>query len=162
MLLRAMTYKQLYHRMDKGPAGRSKGLTSNYDSAVAEDTIVFVTFSKVDGRPYFEYVKFMELPTGMKNKNEIKKFLSNVDIKVFCTCPAFKYYCAYTASKKGVNTGDPDTGKKERRPPTVRKPQGPACKHLGNVLRILPFNWNKIIDDLASFNEDMILEELGY
>jgi len=163
MIITSYTYSQLLTKLDSGPNSRSKGIVTHYNSAVNEDTLVFATISKSKGRAgrtYYQYVKFTELPDKMLSNREMKKFLAGVDIKLFCTCPAFKYYCAYTANRMKALQDSPDGSAINTSTPTIREPQGPACKHLANVLRILPFNWNKVIKDLGAFMEDRIIDEV--
>lgn len=68
------------------------------------------------------------------------------DIEVWCNGTAFRMWgWAYITSEL-----DAKWGKKEKRFPKVRNPslKGSVCKHLENVLRVLPFHAPDIVRDL--------------
>lgn len=68
-----------------------------------------------------------------------KKCMFNADVKVSCTCKAFKYWGSdYIVS---LSKYDAKYGSPEVRAPNVRNPKqyGAVCKHLQNVLNVLPW-----------------------
>ena len=89
------------------------------------------------------FVKDRSLWVANKTKVDFrklsKKFMNKVDIQLFCSCPAFKYWGpAYILS---LDKYDAHYTRKEERPPSVRNPKryGAVCKHLDRLLKVLPF-----------------------
>lgn len=70
-------------------------------------------------------------------------------LRVHCNCKAFRYYYAYTASKKGFGLYP------ELRPAEIRNPgnKGGICKHLHHGLQFLGGNHAKIAAQLKSYHE---------
>lgn len=67
-------------------------------------------------------------------------------IKIHCDCPAFRYYYAYAASKKGFGLYP------EIRPSNITNPKkkGGICKHLQVALNLLGTNHSHIASQLKS------------
>jgi hypothetical protein len=85
-----------------------------------------------------------------------KEVSTNADIQLSCTCKAFKYYgpdYILSLSQYNAKYGDP-----EHRPPNIRNPKqhGAVCKHLHNLLNVLPW-WNTT---MASWLRDNWTEEI--
>jgi len=89
-------------------------------------------------------------------KKLARKFLDIVDVELSCSCPAFLYWGpAYILSLGKYNakyTHD------EKRPPKIRNPKqyGAYCKHIQNLMRVLPF----YIDTIMKWFEDFYSEEI--
>lgn len=80
---------------------------------------------------------------------EKARLLLRDQLKVHCNCPAYRYYYAYTATKKGFAL------KKELRPSKVtnRKKTGAVCKHLNVTLRWLGGQYSKMASELKAYYE---------
>ena len=85
-----------------------------------------------------------------------RQFLDQVDIKLSCSCPAALYWGSdyiLSLNKYRAKYGDP-----ENRSPRIRNPKqyGAVCKHMHNVLRVLPFYVTTITKWLTQFyNKDI-------
>ena len=85
-----------------------------------------------------------------------RQFLDQVDIKLSCSCPAALYWGSdyiLSLNKYQAKYGDPET-----RSPRIRNPKqyGIMCKHMHNVLRVLPFYVTTITKWLTQFyNKDI-------
>ena len=103
------------------------------------------------GVVYDEWVRLVDLEeliqkfSGTKKPLEIIRMALEGNIEIHCTCPAWKYW-----GFQHIGTRDDYAIEKEPRFPKVRNPQllGSVCKHLDNVLFILPFQNTKIYKDL--------------
>ena len=70
-------------------------------------------------------------------------------LKVHCDCPAFRYFYAFTADKKGFGLYP------EVRPSNITNKEGKGglCKHLHLVLQYLPTQSQKIAGELKAYYE---------
>jgi hypothetical protein len=80
-----------------------------------------------------------------------RQFLDQVDIKLSCSCSAALYWGSdyiLSLNKYRARYGDPET-----RSPRIRNPKqyGAVCKHMHNVLRVLPFYITTITKWLTQF-----------
>lgn len=85
-----------------------------------------------------------------------KEVLNHVDLQLYCSCPAFKYWGSdYITS---LDRYDAKFGEPERRPPNIRNPKqyGILCKHLHSLMNTLP--WYNTT--LATFLRDYYTEEI--
>ncbi len=85
-----------------------------------------------------------------------KTLLAKADVQVFCSCPAFKYWGPnYILS---LAKYDANAGPGENRPPNVRNPKqyGAVCKHLQNVLNVLPW----YLTTMAKWLKDFYSEDI--
>lgn len=151
-LLLEVTYKQIRKKTDPKSKTRSEILSSDFLSLNKQGTVFFETESGtypgtgLYWRQTIKLVDFKEALTG-RGKNDLNKIRDAIkgDIKVMCDCPAFKWWgWQYIATQKGYKYGRPQTIY-----PTIRNPKltGSVCKHLENVLLVLPFLAPKIVKE---------------
>ena len=120
---------------------------------IDEDNIIhFKTPSHTHaGVTYDQKVKLLQLEeliqthSGVKKPSQIVRMALAGDIKVHCTDPSWLYWGFQYIGTKDKYATDP-----EKRYPKIRNPQlkGSVCKHLDNVLFILPFQTSTIVKDL--------------
>lgn len=153
-LLVEATLKQLRDQTDSNTVSRSKKIVSYYQGVNKAGTVIFKTTSQsTPGHFWKQRVKLLDLPFWLSVKDKdltmIKKVRMAIkgDIKVWCNGKAFKYWgWAYITTQQNAKWGSP-----ESRFPKVRNPNlnGSVCKHLENVLRVLPFYASDIVRDLG-------------
>lgn len=105
----------------------------------------------IPGVTYDQKVKLLQLDqlmqhySGVKKPADIVRMALEGDIEVHCTDPSWKYWGFQYIGTKKKYANEP-----EPRYPKVRNPglKGSVCKHLDNVLFILPFQNGKILQDL--------------
>jgi len=86
-------------------------------------------------------------------KKLARKFMDVVDIQIKCSCPAFQYWGpAYILS---LGKYDAKYTDREIRPPRIRNPKqyGAFCKHLQNLMKVLPFYTDTAMKWLSDFYE---------
>lgn len=91
-------------------------------------------------------------------KKLARKFMSVVDVELKCSCPAFQYWGpAYILSLGKYNAKYTDD---EKRPPRVRNPKqyGAYCKHLENLMKVLPFYNDTAMKWIEDFYEETVKE----
>lgn len=133
-------------RSKKTPGSLYKGLLKN-------NTLVFETPSHTSpGKMYIQKVRLLDLPALIKQHKgslsnfDIVKLATEGDVAVYCNDPSFKFWgFEYKAKKEGYGIH------KQDKFPKVRNPQlrGSMCKHLDNVMLVLPFNVAMITRDLV-------------
>lgn len=132
---------------------KSKETPGSRYITIDEDNIChFKTASHTHpGVVYDQRVKLLKLDklirqySGIKKPIEIIRMALEEDIAVHCTDPSWKYWgFQYIGTRKKYAT------EPEPRYPKIRNPnlKGSVCKHLDNVLFILPFQNSKIMHDL--------------
>jgi hypothetical protein len=152
LLLLEVTVKQIRRRVDPKSKERSKKLTSTFITASKEGTIKFDTESGTNpgiGLYWNQKVKLLDFKEAMSSRrgndlNKVRDALKG-DIKVMCDCPAFKWWgWQYIATQEGFKFGQP-----QNIYPKIRNPKltGSVCKHLENVLLILPFLAPRIVKE---------------
>lgn len=156
---REYTYRDLLKGDDKEylrKADRVKELPGSIYQEIdpKTGTITFNTkssqFAK-NGKTWTQMVQLTDLPNILEDKeikvlDAVRVALSDGDVKVYCNCEAFLYWgWKYITSELEVIIGEP-----EKRSPTIRNPdmKGTVCKHLHQVLRVLPFNATSMAKDL--------------
>lgn len=152
LLLLEVTYKQIRSNTDPGSKRRSKVLSSDYLSMNKQGAINFETESGTfpgTGLFWKQTVKLLDFREAMtgRGKNDLNRVRDALkgDVKVACNCPAFKWWgWQYIATQDGFKYGPPQTIY-----PAVRNPglTGSVCKHLENVLLVLPFLAPKIVKE---------------
>jgi hypothetical protein len=103
---------------------------------------------------YQDVVKFKDLPqviakhaknkmlwnkekTGVDLRFLAQEVLEDVQIELFCSCPAFQYWGpSFILTRRAAKYTAPET-----RPPNIRNPRqyGAMCKHMQLVFDVLPF-----------------------
>ena len=132
---------------------KSKDTPGSKYITIDEDNILyFKTPSHTkEGVVYEQRVKLLELDKyiseyrGKKPPIEIVRMGLEGDIAVHCNDPSWKYWgFQYIGTVKNYAL------EKEPRYPKIRNPnlKGSVCKHLDNVLYILPFQNTKVLRDL--------------
>lgn len=137
----------------KGTMARGKRLASNYVKANKDGELFFKTTSETTpGVDFWEQkVKLvdwdvaMSIPDpDMKHKERVNLAMAG-DVQVHCECPAYKYWGYHYINSEL----DAEADKPERRFPGVRNPnlEGIGCKHIAQVLMVLPLNLSSVIKD---------------
>jgi len=123
-----------------------KQIRVRYLGIFVNGTIRFYTPSgTTSGRIWSQRVKLMSFAENRKSRpgkplEVVRKSVAG-DLKLFCNCPAFLYWgYKYIAWKRDYGL------RQELRMPSIRNPrlQGSICKHLEEVLKVLPFNSGRI------------------
>lgn len=164
-----MTQREILRGVDSKRLERSKKLTTKYIGVTPKKGwIKFITNSQyLPGVKYIQYIELAEAKDikyfkEFKKQDIIRLFMSG-DIKLFCSCPDFKYRHAYQAYQMGYGI------RKENRFPKIvnRNLEGSCCKHLIVVLSSIMFNWSSIAKDMRRtkffnirYNEDDYEEEI--
>jgi len=89
-------------------------------------------------------------------KKLARKFMDTVDVQILCSCPAFQYWGpAYILSLGKYDAKHTD---RELRPPRIRNPKqyGAFCKHLQNLMKVLPFYTDTVMEWIVDFYEDVV------
>jgi len=92
----------------------------------------------------------------VNRKKLARKFMSVVDVEVKCSCPAFQYWGpAYILSLGKYNAKYTDD---EKRPPRIRNPKqyGAFCKHIENMMKVLPFYTDTVMKWIEDFYEEAV------
>lgn len=105
----------------------------------------------IPGVTYEQSVKLVDLENLIKTQSgrlkpiEIVQMAIEGNIEVHCTDPSWRYW-----GFQYIGTKDDYSILPEPRYPKIRNPQlkGSVCKHLDNVLFVLPFQNTKILKDL--------------
>jgi len=122
---------------------------------------------------YDAYIKFADLQSTLiktikdrrlwvKDKSRIdkrkmaRKILNTADIQLSCSCPADKYYGGHYV--RSLDKYNAKQGDRETRPPKERNPKqyGMYCKHLANLMKVLPFYMDTMMRWLDDFYSDDI------
>jgi len=79
------------------------------------------------------------------------EFLRKINVRISCNCPAAQYWgpnYILSLSKYDAKYGD-----REGRPPKIRNPKkyGAYCKHMANVIKVLPFYKTTLAKWLTEF-----------
>lgn len=99
---------------------------------------------------YQQTIAFANFPQIFRAKGvnwvEKARMLMNDRLKIHCDCPAFRYFHAYPATKKGFGLYP------ELRPAEKTNPKnlGGVCKHLHLVLKYLPAQAAKIAGEMKA------------
>jgi hypothetical protein len=117
------------------------------------------------------YVQLVDLEKELQNPENnnigdaVRQAMSG-DVLVHCDCEAFLYYYQWLLLSMGAAImptaqGNPPTkydgGDVRAHPPNKKNPKrkGTVCKHLGNVLKVLPFWWTDIAGELQQAGYDV-------
>lgn len=132
--------------------GKSKKTPGTDYKGIEEDVLIFESPSYTKpGVSYTQKIRLVALNDLIANNDGSKKPIDIVrtalegDIEVHCTDPSWLYW-----GFKYIGTRDRYAIEPEPRFPKVRNPQlkGSVCKHLDNVLLVLPFWASEITRDL--------------
>ena len=87
-----------------------------------------------------------------------EKFISQVNVQTFCSCPADKYFGGHYI--RGFPKYDAKYTNPEHRPPKKRNPKqyGCQCKHLQAIMKALPFYTQTVAKWLNNFYSGDIKE----
>lgn len=150
-ILLELRAKDIVNTADSRSNERAKPLSSKL-LRVKGNNLTFQTGSgTIPGTFWIQKVQLLELAKALepywsgRTRNVLGAVRSAVhgNIKVSCNCPAMRYWgFAYIASQ-----GKYKVGRAQTRFPGIRNPhlRGSVCKHLINVLRVLPFNMPQIV-----------------
>lgn len=154
LMLTEDTYKDLRRRAPDylNIRDKSKDTPGSDYIGIEGDVVSFETPSHTDpGKKYTQTIKLLELFPLIKKYSGSKKSIVIVrmaiegQIEVHCTDPSWKYWGFQHIGTRKNYAIEP-----EPRRPDVRNPnmQGSVCKHLDNVLYVLPFHASEITRDL--------------
>ncbi len=126
-------------------------------------TIQFLTKSKLSGKSYKQFVKFVDFkkfePALLllflidtpedKINNFLRTFLQYGEVKIFCPCHSFLYW----GSKYNLTRIKSCYGPGENRPPDIRDPSRSflVCKHLWLVLERFEKSISEFIKELLPY-----------
>lgn len=158
-ILTELNYRDLRNNVDDFLRIRAKSkLTPGSKYIGIEGNILhFVTDSHTkSGVKYVQHVKLLTLPELLKSKRgvlplrDIVKQALAGDIEVHCTDPSWLYW-----GFKYIGTVKNYAIEPEPLFPKIRNPRlrGAVCKHLDNILYILPFQVQKIVTDLMDADD---------
>lgn len=142
-------YRRMLHggtRPDGSTYGGTGGLRSvrmMVDEGVAEVVIAGSHEWDASRHSYLSRIRFANyalIASQPFTWTERARLLMRDDVRVHCSCPAFKYYHAHAATEKGFALIPEDV------PAPVRNPEdrGGVCKHLEHALRYVAANYTTI------------------
>jgi len=87
-----------------------------------------------------------------------RKFMNKVNVQINCSCPADLYYGGQYI--RSLDRYDAKAGDQETRPPKEKNPKqyGAYCKHLQNLMKVLPFYNDTAMKWLGDFYDEEIKE----
>lgn len=147
------TYSDIRQSVDPASRRRSKLLSTKYLGINKQGTIEFETTSgTTPGLFWKQKVKLRDFRVSIALPDPELKLIDRVrlaiagDLAVTCNCTAFKYWgWAYIMTGLGSKFGQQENRFPKRRNPSLK---GTVCKHLDNVLLVLPFQTGTIVSDL--------------
>lgn len=165
-----LNYAKKQYSVRKGLHLNSKDWESYVDvksamfyTFLTNGTVQFLTKSKLSGKSYKQYVKFVDFkkfePALLllflidtpedKINNFLKTFLQYGEVKIFCPCHSFLYFGA----KYNLTQIKSCYGPGENRPPDIRDPSRNflVCKHLWLVLERFEKNITEFIRELLPY-----------
>jgi hypothetical protein len=173
IILTEASYKDLLSREKSTDPG-----VTQRQRVLAKYGVRFVSFDRTDGMFVFscrsseydknrivyvqriQFSKWMEILRDARSAENMaayaREVMANADIQVSCSCPANLYW-GYAYIQTNMNP-TAKQGQPENRAPNVRNPsrKGSYCKHLGLVMRTLPFHQNT----LSSILKSMVSQEV--
>ncbi len=165
-----LNYAKKQYSVRKGLHLNSKDWESYVDvksamfyTFLTNGTVQFLTKSKLSGKSYKQYVKFVDFkkfePALLllflidtpedKINNFLKTFLQYGEVKIFCEDPSFLFW----GSKYNLTQIKSCYGPGENRPPDIRDPSRSflVCKHLWLVLERFEKNITEFIRELLPY-----------
>lgn len=165
-----LNYAKKQYSVRKGLHLNSKDWESYVDvksamfyTFLTNGTVQFLTKSKLSGKSYKQYVKFVDFkkfePALLllflidtpedKINNFLKTFLQYGEVKLFCEDPSFLFW----GSKYNLTQIKSCYGPGENRPPDIRDPSRSflVCKHLWLVLERFEKNITEFIRELLPY-----------
>lgn len=165
-----LNYAKKQYSVRKGLHLNSKDWESYVDvksamfyTFLTNGTVQFLTKSKLSGKSYKQYVKFVDFkkfePALLllflidtpedKINNFLKTFLQYGEVKLFCEDPSFLFW----GSKYNLTQIKSCYGPGENRPPDIRDPSRNflVCKHLWLVLERFEKNITEFIRELLPY-----------
>jgi len=130
-------------------ARAKKQIIAYYQGCRKDGTILFMTPSgTTPGLFWNQQVKLLDLRAILKKskKNDLGKIREALagNVSVHCDDPSYKFW-----GYQYIGTINKYAIKAENRKPVIRNPRlrGGTCKHLEQVLQVLPFHAAKILKD---------------
>ncbi len=157
-----INHSQHYLRMMQGgrrPDGstyRGGGGLQSVRMQIGERTAEVVIAGSREWRPeahsYLTRIRFANYPLIAGQPltwTERARLLLRDDVRVHCSCPAFRYYHAHAATEKGFALLPED------RPASAINPagRGGVCKHLEHALRYVAANYTTIAGAMKRHNQ---------
>lgn len=133
---------------DQKVAARSNTLVSNYLGIRKGSQLLFKTTSGTEKGKYWVQVVKVDISLNSRPMwNDVLKSLRG-NLKVWCNCPSWKWHGYWYILGKM----DAVFGRKTALQPIVMNPRlkGSICKHLYNVLSVLPANMPEIVRDFQN------------
>lgn len=146
------TVRELRVKAKKTPqviSRSKKQIVAYYNGCMKSGQVRFFTPSgTTKGKIWNQSIRFLDIRKVLKkskglNRDQVRAMVMS-DIAIYCNCPAFLYWGGkYNAWKGGFGI------RKEIRSPNIRDPQRDqfGCKHLYQVLSVLPFHISHITRD---------------
>lgn len=155
MVLDEITRKDLIKGVDRRTKKYSKQIKKVIYKGITKDYTIRCEVPSATGSSNYKVtIKLDELKSLMPmddltTQEKVRLALFG-DVKVSCTCPAFKYFgYAYITTQLDANDKSP-----EHREPTVRNPNldGTLCKHAYVAVRSIGKIWKRIAKDINTMN----------
>ena len=143
--------REFQRETDKPTVDRSRKVPYCRYRGISEDGIIYFDVRSASGNGMYTVKIKLEDYTDVKDDETLTaqekvRLCLDGDIKVFCSCPAYRYWgFEYINTQLDSNEGDP-----QERFPIIRNPHltGILCKHIYKVLQVLPMNWTTIASDI--------------
>jgi len=119
-----------------------------------QDIVHFINIEDVIERNVLDKRLWKKGGSGVDLRYLAGEVLEEVDVKLFCSCPAFQYWGpAYILTKRNAKYTNP-----EDRRPRVRNPReyGSMCKHMQLVFDVLPFYTGTMSKFIKDFYMDIV------
>ena len=135
-----MTFKQLYNKNNPKYNGASKYCVVVSSKAYTDKKLLSFYIRTTRTKSRGKNIVHIQLKTPLMalrkiiRKSDESILLKDCDVRVRCTCEAFKYWGAhYNLSRDSLVIG-----KKEKIPPLVRDPNSTmtVCKHIARVYKV--------------------------
>jgi len=149
LLLDELRRDELVRDLDPRRVERSKQCISNYVGLTKNHVVIFKTIhTNGSRRTHYQSVKLLDLDIAkgmddLKIRDKVRLALAG-DLELDCSCEDFSYRYRYQATQLDYSLVPED------RPSFVTNPnfdKGTFCKHMINVIRVLPANQMEIVSD---------------
>lgn len=151
MKIEEISRRDFTSETDPGTKERARGVHSVRYIGVSPDYTVYFNARSASGNgSYIVKIQLAEYKDiaddeDMTVQEKVRLALAG-DLKVSCTCPAFRYWgFEYINSQLGTHAGED-----QDRYPHIRNPKltGVLCKHAFKAMQNLPMVWNSIASDI--------------
>lgn len=137
---------------DPATKERARKLSVHYRGVTPDYTVYFTARSSTGHGSYDVAIQMVDYPEIADEEDltvqEKVRLAIQGDLKVKCTCPAYRYWgFEYINTQLGSNAGED-----QERYPHIRNPRlvGILCKHAYQAMTIFPMVWNSIASDIKN------------